>query len=228
MISIGAAVPLSKTQHLLLEAFPQLSELFHRFASLPIRNQATLGGNVANASPIGDMPPVLLALGANIIADNGSQQRSIAAHQFFTGYRQTALASDEWICRIDIPQLKTNERMAAYKISKRMEDDISAVCAIFKITLYDKQQLLNVSNGIGGVAATPVSCEALATQLIGQCWHDKTCLSVGSELLRNAFNPIDDVRASAHYRNTVLANLWKRFFYETQASPIQTRVVNYA
>lgn len=228
MISIGAAVSLSKAQYVLLDAFPQLSELFHRFASLPIRNQATLGGNVANASPIGDMPPVLLALSAQIVADNGAQQRNIPAAEFFTGYRQTALAENEWICRIDIPRLAANERFAAYKISKRMEDDISAVCAVFKVTLDDAQCVTGVTSGFGGVAATPVSCDALHTQLVGKSWADKTCLSLGSELLLNAFNPIDDVRASAEYRNTVLANLWKRFCYESQGSELPTRVVNYA
>lgn len=214
-ITFGATTPLSDLTQPLLGHFPQLAELITRFASLPIRNQATLGGNVANASPIGDMPPVLLALSAVLHIDNGTQTRTIPVSEFFTGYRQTALEKGEWLSAIEIPYLTASELVAAYKISKRMEDDISAVCAVFNVTL-DNGKVESVSTGFGGVAATPVSCEALNSALKGKQWASSECLSIGKQILSEAFSPIDDVRASAEYRKTVLANLWHRFWLEHQ------------
>ena len=116
---LGAAVPLNDAAPLLLNAFPQVAELVTRFASLPVRNQATIGGNVANASPIGDMPPLLLALNAILHLDNGESVRMIPISTFFTGYRETMLAKDEWISAIEIPLKQPNQALAAYKISKR-------------------------------------------------------------------------------------------------------------
>lgn len=227
-ITIGAALPLNDAMPTLLKHFPTLAELLTRFASLPIRNQATMGGNVANASPIGDLPPVLLALDAKLHLDNGTEKRIVPIREFFTGYRQTQLASDEWLAHIEIPKLNPEQKLAAFKISKRMEDDISAVCAVFKLTLSDGT-IEQVETGFGGVAATPVQCNGLADALIGKAWSDKSCVALGKNILENAFSPIDDVRASANYRNTVLANLWHRFWLENQTNnTIQTRVVSHA
>ncbi len=229
MLSVGAATPLSDIGPHLLSAFPTLSELFIRFASLPIRNQATLGGNIANASPIGDMPPVMLALNATFVADDGTTTRDIPVDDFFTGYRQTALKNTEWLSRIDIPLLKPEQRLAAYKISKRMEDDISAVCAVFNLTL-NGNTVVSLRTGFGGVAATPTTCDALEKALIGKDWSSSSCVQTGKQILLSAFTPLDDVRASAQYRKTVLANLWHRFWLENQSATnhIETRVVNHA
>jgi len=227
-ITFGAVTPLSDITQPLLAHFPQLVEIITRFASLPIRNQATLGGNVANASPIGDMPPVLLALNATLHIDNGSELRLVPIAQFFTGYRQTVLKQGEWLSAIEIPFLCSSEFVAAYKISKRMEDDISAVCAVFNVTLIDGI-VSRISSGFGGVAATPVSCEALHNALKGKPWSSSECLTIGKQILSHAFTPIDDVRASADYRQTVIANLWHRFWLEHQVdNQIETRVVQHA
>ena len=225
---IGAGAPLNDIASPLLSAFPQLAELITRFASLPIRNQATLGGNIANASPIGDMPPALLALGASLHLDNGQQVRVIPLKGFFTGYRQTQLEKGEWISAIEIPLLSKDNNVAAYKISKRMEDDISAVCAVFNLTLVDGV-VTSLQTGFGGVAATPETCPTLERALIGKQWKSADCLHLGKQMLKDAFNPIDDVRASAAYRNQVLSNLWHRFWLENQAqNTIETRVVQHA
>ena len=205
-----------------------MAELITRFASLPIRNQATLGGNIANASPIGDMPPALLALGASLHLDNGQQVRVIPLKGFFTGYRQTQLEKGEWISAIEIPLLSKDNNVAAYKISKRMEDDISAVCAVFNLTLVDGV-VTSLQTGFGGVAATPETCPTLEGALIGKQWKSADCLHLGKQMLKDAFNPIDDVRASAAYRSQVLSNLWHRFWLENQAqNTIETRVVQHA
>ena len=225
---IGAAVPLNDATPLLLNAFPQVAELVTRFASLPIRNQATIGGNVANASPIGDMPPLLLALNATLHLDNGESARAIPIHEFFKGYRETTLANDEWISAIEIPLKQPNQALAAYKISKRFEDDISAVCAVFNMTL-DNGKVEAISCGFGGVAAVPSTCEALENVLKGKLFSSKECLTLGKQVLFDAFAPIDDVRATAQYRKTVLANLWHRFWLENQTvNNIETRVVQHA
>jgi xanthine dehydrogenase small subunit len=225
---IGAANPIKDITPALLTHFPQLAELVTRFASLPIRNQATLGGNVANASPIGDMPPALIALNAAILVDNGVQKRSIPVTEFFIGYRETALKNDEWIAAIEIPFLNPNQRLGAYKISKRFEDDISAVCAVFNVTI-NSGIIEQVNVGVGGVAAIPASCNALHQALVGKTFSSKACVDLGKAVLLNAFTPIDDVRATAEYRKTVLANLWHRFWLENQSdTTITTRVVNHA
>ncbi|GGF70444.1 xanthine dehydrogenase small subunit [Alteromonas lipolytica] len=227
-ITVGAALPLNDIAAVLSQQFPALHELIERFASLPIRNQATLGGNVANASPIGDMPPVLLALNANVIIDNGSQYRHVAAREFFTGYRQTLLADKEWISAIHFPAQQADCQVKAYKVSKRHEDDISAVCAVFTVTLQDGI-VTRLTSGFGGVAATPVSCKALEQQLTGKLWQDQSTRQLGMQLLSEAFSPIDDVRASAAYRKQLLANLWQRFWFETQSELLATtRVPTYA
>jgi len=207
---LGAAVPLNDAAPLLLNAFPQVAELVTRFA------------------PIGDMPPLLLALNAILHLDNGESVRMIPISTFFTGYRETMLAKDEWISAIEIPLKQPNQALAAYKISKRFEDDISAVCAVFSVTL-DNGKVEAVSSGFGGVAAVPSTCEALEKVLKGKQFASKECLALGKQVLFDAFSPIDDVRATAEYRKTVLANLWHRFWLENQTvNHIETRVVQHA
>lgn len=225
---IGAAMPINDVVSPLLNHFPQAAELITRFASLPIRNQATIGGNVANASPIGDLPPLLLALGAVIHIDDGENERTVPISAFFTGYRQTTLEQGEWISAIELPLPNHNQHLAAYKISKRFEDDISAVCAVFNVTL-DNDIIVTLEAGFGGVAATPMQCEALSNALKGRRFSSSECLSLGKQILETAFAPIDDVRASANYRKTVLSNLWHRFWLENQTNnEIATRVVQHA
>ncbi|APD93753.1 xanthine dehydrogenase small subunit [Alteromonas mediterranea] len=225
---IGAAVALSDAAPFLLNAFPQVAELVTRFASLPIRNQATIGGNVANASPIGDMPPLLLALNATLHLDNGDKVRTLPISEFFTGYRETQLVRGEWISAIEIPLKQPDQVLAAYKVSKRFEDDISAVCAVFNLTL-NNGNVAAITTGFGGVAAIPSTCQALENALKGKQFSSSECLNLGKQILFDAFTPIDDVRATAEYRKTVLANLWHRFWLENQSTNnIETRVVQHA
>lgn len=224
---IGAALPFGKMESSLLKHFPQLSELLWRFAATPIRNQASLGGNVANGSPIGDMPPALLALNAVIHIDNGLQKRSIAASDFFLDYRKTALDKYEWIEAIFIPYTHHKNLVRAYKVSKRYEDDISAVCAVFNLQIIDGK-VRNIDAGFGGVAAIPATVLELNTQLKGKSWSSSETFDIGKDILKQAFTPLDDVRASKMYRISMLTNLWKRFWLETNQSTqkIETRVVH--
>ena len=224
---IGAALPLGKIEGSLLKHFPELSELLWRFAATPIRNQASLGGNVANASPIGDLPPALLALNAVLHVDNGQQKSSIAANEFFLDYRKTALDASQWIEAIFIPYIHHTHLVRAYKISKRYEDDISAVCAVFNVQII-AGKIHRIDCGFGGVAAIPASVGALNDRLKGKSWSSSETFEIGKEILKQAFSPLDDVRASKAYRVAMLTNLWKRFWLETNQSTqkIATRVVH--
>ena len=210
--------------HPLLKAhYPELEELLVRFASMPIRNQATVGGNIANASPIGDLPPVLLALEATICVDNGNIQRNIPVNEFFTGYRQTSLQNGEWIASVFLPFKRATSKLAAYKVSKRIEDDISAVCGVFHVQ-WQNDKIKEIKTGFGGVAATPVRATEFEQQLTGLNMSDPETRKLGESLLANAFNPLSDVRASANYRSDVVVNLWRRFWYEQTQQHIQTRI----
>jgi xanthine dehydrogenase small subunit len=228
-LSIGAACTLSDMEPALLKHFPSLHEIIERFASIPIRNQATLGGNIAGASPIGDMAPVLISLHASVVVDNGINTRTLPLRGFFTGYRTTQLAKNEWIHSINIPLLSANQHLVAYKISKRFEDDISAVCMALNLTV-ENGKVTQLSTGFGGVAATPAFCEKLETSLVGASWHHKSCVDIGQNILASAFTPLSDVRASAQYRNKMMVNLWHRFWLETNAqdNAIATRVIQHA
>jgi xanthine dehydrogenase small subunit len=228
-LNIGSACTLSDIRGPMLKHFPNLHEIIERFASVPIRNQATLGGNIANASPIGDMAPVLIALNASVILDNGERLRVITLREFFTAYRQTQLEQNEWIKSIQIPLLSSNQHLVAYKISKRFEDDISAVCMALNLTLVDGK-VTQLSTGFGGVAATPAFCAELEQAMIGIVWQNVGCVAAGQNILSSAFSPIDDVRASAEYRIKMLENLWHRFWLETNAqdNAIATRVIQHA
>lgn len=224
-LRIGAAVSYQKMLPLLVKHFPDLEELITRLGSLPVRNQGTMGGNIANASPIGDTPPVLLALGAMINLDNGSTQRSLPAREFFVGYRKTKMTSQEWIDSIFIPYQTTENKIRAYKVSKRFEDDISTICSVFNLRL-NGDAIASIHSGFGGIAATPVIAERLELELVGLNWSELTTFKKGRAILEQSFSPISDVRGSANYRQKLIVSLWQRFWLETNSenSNIITRV----
>lgn len=228
-ITIGAAVTYENLTPLLISQFPECEELLNRLGSLPIRNQGTMGGNIANASPIGDSPPLLLALNATLILDNGCETREVPVNEFFKGYRNTVLKNEEWIDAIVIPKRVPGTHLRIYKISKRLEDDISAVCAAFSVTL-ENDVITSASFGFGGVSAIPESLSSLQNAVIGKSF-DKSLIKSGKRILAQAFSPIDDVRASAQYRRDMSASLWERFILErlySQNDRIKVRIEDYA
>ena len=215
---IGAAVPLSQCGDLLRAEYPDLAELLHRFGSTQVRNQATLGGNIANASPIADLPPVLIALGAGMVLQRGEQLRSLAVENYFTGYKKTALAKGEFIRSIRLPHAKPSDILKCYKISKRLDDDISALCAVFFVSLKDHGQkkdhaIATIRTGFGGMAAIPKRAHHCEQALLGKPLNDQT-MKKAQRALAEDFQPISDVRASAAYRMTVAQNLLQRLFIE--------------
>lgn len=222
-LHIGAAVSYSDLEPVLLADYPEAREWLDRLGSRPIRNRGTLGGNLGNASPIGDTPPLLIALGATVTLSNGQTERTLPVSELITGYRQTVLADDEWIDTIHIPRRKPGSQVRAYKISKRFEDDISTVCVVFYLETDKNDKVTCLRAGFGGLAATPLVLTGWQNQLTGQHWPTIAVDEV-SRTLAEALAPIDDVRASARYRVQVTANLFKRFHLETTQPDTRTRV----
>lgn len=218
VLSIGAAVTLNDAFDALLQDRPHLQSFTRRFAGLPVRNSGTLGGNVANGSPIGDSMPLLIALGASVVLSSIQGERTLPLEALYTGYRTNVMTPTEVITRISVPRPQAHEFSRIYKISKRFEDDISAVCMAMCLHLQDGI-VQQASIGVGGVAATPVRAVQTEATLAGQSWNLST-LTGAIETLRQEFTPISDMRASASYRTQVLGNLLKRFWLETQGQSI--------
>jgi xanthine dehydrogenase small subunit len=215
---IGAAVTLTDAFAALASDRPQLRGFFNRFAGLPVRNSGTLGGNIANGSPIGDSMPLLIALRASVVLASVRGQRELPLEQLYTGYRKNVMASDEVLAYVRVPHPQTNEQMQAYKVSKRFEDDISAVCLAINLQVEDGQ-ITHASIGAGGVAATPVRAVQTEAALVGEAWSQAT-VARAMEVLKSEFTPISDMRASAAYRREVLGNLLQRFWLESSGQTV--------
>jgi xanthine dehydrogenase small subunit len=215
-IAIGAAVSLAEAFAALVQDRPQLAEFAHRFAGLPVRNSGTLGGNVANGSPIGDSMPLLIALGANVvlIRQQGKKMahRELPLEDLYTGYRTNVMRPDEVLAWIKVPKATEIETSRVYKISKRFEDDISAVCLAIRVEVQDGV-VRAASIGAGGVAATPMRARRTEAALTGKPWTLAT-VEAAMAVLQAEFTPLSDMRASAAYRSQVLANLLRRFWLE--------------
>jgi xanthine dehydrogenase small subunit len=216
VMRIGAAVTLQEAYGALCQRWPQLEPFAARFAGLPVRNSGTLGGNVANGSPIGDSMPLLIALGARVVLASVRGERQMPVEDFYSGYRKNKLAADELLAYIDVPlpPAVPGHWLRAYKISKRYDDDISALCLALVLKLQD-DRVAQVSIGVGGVAATPVRARKTEAALLGQPWNRQT-LEQAIAALRAEFEPISDMRASAAYRRQVLGNLLERLWLQTQ------------
>jgi len=221
-IAMGAAVTLTDAFATLVADRPHLAEFAHRFAGLPVRNSGTLGGNVANGSPIGDSMPLLIALGASVVlmrqSGKAMAHRELALEDLYTGYRQNVMAKDEVLAWIKVPKAVAGETSRVYKISKRFEDDISAVCLGLNLHI-SNGRVRKASIGVGGVAATPVRARKTEAALTGQPWTQAT-IDQAMATLRQEFTPISDMRATGAYRSTVLGNLLQRFWLESQGSAL--------
>ena len=213
-IAIGAAVTLADAYAALVKDRPQLHNFATRFAGLPVRNSGTLGGNVANGSPIGDSMPLLIALNANVVLMSVRGHREMPLEQLYTGYRKHVMAADEVLAWIKVPRPQPGEAMKVYKISKRYDDDISAVCLAINLQI-ENGKVIAASIGAGGVAATPVRAVRTEAALTGQPWTQAT-VRQAMAALRAEFSPISDMRASAAYRSEVLGNLLQRYWLESQ------------
>ena len=218
---IGAARPYADCLEALAE-FPGVAALLERLGSLQIRQRGTLGGNIANASPIGDMPPVLLALDAKLRLRRAGTTREVPIDGFFTGYRKTILQPGEYIESVLIPRLHAHQRLRVDKISKRRDDDISAVCMALRLDFDDAGTVTDVRLACGGMAATPLRGARTEAVLRGRLFDD-AAVAAAQAAIPQDFQPIDDLRASAAYRLKVAQNLLQRALLEWTQSPAEVR-----
>jgi xanthine dehydrogenase small subunit len=225
---IGAGALLNDAYDALVGHVPELAELRQRFASLPIRNAGTLGGNVANGSPIGDSMPALIALDTKIILRRGDRVREMPLEDFYLAYQKTAAEPGEFVQGLRVPVRVAGRQFRAYKLSKRFDQDISAVCAAFAMVLDDAGRVRQLRTGFGGVAATPCRARAVEAALQGHAW-DETQVRAAMQAVARDFKPLTDMRASSSYRLLASQNLLYRFYLETApGAPLATHLVNTA
>ncbi len=211
-VLIGAALPLNEIALRWTDAPHAFVEWLDLFASPLIRNRATLGGNLATASPIGDAAPMLLALDARVHIAGLSGRRSIALSSFFTGYRKTAMNGGELIAAIEIPK-PLPQFVRFYKVAKRRLDDISTVAAAMAVDLDSRGQVQRARFAFGGVAATPMRAEEAEKAIIGQAWNDLAVERVQA-ILDRILQPLTDHRGSKEYRLEVSKSLVEKFHWE--------------
>ncbi len=224
VLSIGAAASLEDAYAALAARWPSLHEIWLRFASVPIRNAGTLGGNVANGSPIGDSAPVLMALDARLVLRRGDRERTLPLADFYTGYMQNRMEAGEFVQAIQVP-LDDAVTLRAYKISKRFDSDISAVCAALALHVEDGV-VRTARLAFGGMAATVQRAAGAEAALLGQPWNEAS-LAAAQQALGTDFVPLTDMRASDAYRMQVARNLLRRFWLETRAdSPLLANSVS--
>ncbi|MCD1618638.1 xanthine dehydrogenase small subunit [Salipiger marinus] len=219
---IGAGASYTDCQSVLAQHLPHLSRYWDRIAGWQVRNMGTVGGNIANGSPIGDTPPVLIALGAEIVLRRGADRRRLPLQDFFLDYGKQDRAAGEFVESIHIPLPGADDLHAAYKLSKRRDEDISAVAAGFRITV-EQGRITQARLAFGGMAATPKRASGAERALTGQPWSE-AAFEAAAEALAQDFTPLDDWRASAAYRMLGAQNLLRRFFLEHDAAttaPIQ-------
>ncbi len=217
-ITIGAGLALTDVMDRVRDSLPSLAEMLRWFASRPIRNRATLGGNLATASPIGDMAPVLLSLDASLLLASAGGQREVPIEAFFTGYRKTLLQPGELLLGVKIPAASGNARRIcrAFKISKRREMDISIVSAGISIDLDSAGLIARARLGFGGVAATPSLAKKTMAFLVSRPWNQETLREAGG-VLESEFEPISDGRGSAAYRRGILSGILQKCLDEKVA-----------
>jgi xanthine dehydrogenase small subunit len=222
-LHLGAMASLAEARGALGALHPHVDELMRRFAGEQIRNAGTVGGNIANGSPIGDLAPVLMALGATVVLRRGSKRRGVALKDFFLAYKQQDRQPDEFVEALLVQKLTSDSLYHVSKVSKRFDEDISAVCGAFHLRLGGDGRIAEARIAFGGMAATPKRAPATEATLIGKPWGAAAAEAAGRAVARD-FQPISDLRASARYRLVVAANLLRRFHLETVEPRARTRV----
>ena len=210
-IEVGATTPLIKFEKFIKRYYSDFNTILKRYGSVQIRNVATIAGNIATASPIGDSLPLLLSLDATIVLESFNKKTILPLKNFFVSYRKTKLKKDQFISAVRIPIFKKNI-FKAYKISKRIDDDISSVCASFNLSIENKK-IKNIKIAYGGMAAIPkraINCEKM---LLNSNFSENTIFKAQKSLEKD-FQPIDDMRASKDYRMEIAKNLLMKCFTE--------------
>ncbi len=224
-IEIGAAVTYTDAERMMADHYPDFGEIIRRLGSPPVRNVGTIGGNIANGSPIGDSMPPLIAAGATLVLRRGGERRQLPLEDFFIDYNKQDLKSGEFVETITLPKPAPGSRLFCYKISKRFDQDISAILGAFNLTIRDGK-VASVRIAYGGMAATPRRASGAEAALQGKAWTRKT-VDRAVVALASDFRPLDDLRASAAYRMQVAGNLLVKAYLEAQGAGVETRIIPY-
>jgi xanthine dehydrogenase small subunit len=222
-LSLGATLSLEEAAPLLGTIHPDLSELLRRFGSKQVRVSGTVGGNIANGSPIGDLAPALIALGGRVVLRRGDKTRALPLEDFFIAYGKQDREPGEFVLAVEAPRLAPHQRYRAFKVSKRFDEDISAVMLAVRIDL-DGRRVLGARIACGGMAATPKRAENAERALAGANLDQPASWGAARAALSKDFIPLTDQRASAAYRMTVAANLLEKALVEISGAGAPTRI----
>ncbi|BCM16672.1 xanthine dehydrogenase small subunit [Mesorhizobium sp. J8] len=226
VITIGAGVTYSEAFESLSKRIPALGPLVDRIGGEQVRNMGTIGGNIANGSPIGDTPPPLIALGARLTLRKGKTRRTIPLETFFIAYGKQDRQPGEFVEAIHVPVPAKGTKFAVYKVTKRRDEDITATLGAFYLTLAKDGTVADIRIAYGGMAATPKRATAVEKALVGKTWNEATVEAAMAEYARD-FTPLTDMRASAEYRALAARNLLLRFFVETTGTKAPLQVSRY-
>lgn len=221
-LHVGACVTITALRDAVAERLPSFGELLRRYASVQVRNAATIGGNIANGSPIGDGPPALIALGATLHLRRGDEMRSMPLEDFFLEYRKQDRRPGEFVAGVSFPERADSLR--CYKISKRFDQDISAVCGCFNVTV-DAGVVTSARIAFGGMAGVPKRASLAEAALVGKAWSEAT-VETAAEAMAGDFAPLSDMRASAGYRMLTAQNLLRRYFHDLNGVPVSVLEVS--
>ena len=217
VISIGAGVTYTEAFSMLAKRIPALGPLLDRIGGDQVRNMGTIGGNIANGSPIGDTPPPLIALGARLTLRRGKKRRTIPLEEFFIAYGKQDRQPGEFVETVHVPVAAKGTNFTVYKITKRRDEDITAALGAFLLTLAKDGTVADIRIAYGGMAATPKRASSVERALRGKPWTEETVQAAMAEYARD-FTPLTDMRASAEYRALAAKNLLLRFFAETSGT----------
>ncbi|MEM9031431.1 MAG: xanthine dehydrogenase small subunit [Pseudomonadota bacterium] len=216
-LHVGAAVRMEPFRMRIAPIYPSYGELARRYGSVQVREAATIGGNIANGSPIGDNPPALIALGATLTLRKGQAKREIAVEDFYIDYGKQDRAPGEFVEAISIPTRVENFR--AYKLSKRFDQDISAVCGAFSLALDEDGCITMPRMAFGGMAGIPRRAPAAEAALCGEPMAAKS-FERAAEALKDDFTPLSDMRGSAAYRMEAAQNMLTRYHRDLMGQPV--------
>jgi xanthine dehydrogenase small subunit len=221
-VRIGAGVRYVDAMETLSGLYPELGAMMRRLGSTQVRNSGTIGGNIANGSPIGDMPPALIAAGATLVLNRGGERRELPLEAFFIEYGWQDRRPGEFVEAVIVPTPKPDLMFKVFKLSKRFDQDISAVCGAFAIVVRD-EVVASARVAFGGMAGTPKRAVACEAALVGQLWNSTT-INAAVAALAGDFTPLTDARASAAYRALAAGNMLRKVFIETARPDLATRV----
>lgn len=220
-LRIGAGVTIERMREAVAARHPSLAEMLRHFGSAQIRAAATIGGNIANGSPIGDGPPALIALGARLILRKGAARREMPLEAFFVEYGRQDRQPGEFVEAVIVPEQA--DRLRCYKLSKRFDQDISAVCGCFSVHV-EEGRVRAARIAFGGMAGIPCRATHVEAALIGQPWTEATIAATHRAWARD-FTPLSDMRASAGYRLDAARNMLSRYFHEDHGAAVSVQEV---